>query len=369
MEIDESEWIKGFVHDLQRRGRKPQTIFQYRSKLELALKELGSLDVGANRLKRWIDSYPRFKKESTKENVRRILVVFYDWCIPRYVDPPNPAKTFKFVSSDDGLRPSVTEEEIRRAISVGGKEGCWIALGAYQGLAPRHMAALTREAVDLNMSPGVLNVTGSGSELISPNLHSETLAALEKLPLPGRGRLFSSMNAQEISRAIRDYLYETDIRVSANDLQTWYRSQVELFGKDFGRGFDATVLDPELWEHVRRSFAAADWATVTGEAAKFTEDRIRRWTGLVNAKTGGQLMTAAFGDDGSFRLGPTDADHYGWHHIAMGLTMAVRNPSAHNVQRRPDHRTYAASVLGTCSLLLTQFRHDHVAHTKPARRK
>ena len=361
---DEREWINGFIHDLERRGHKPETIKTYRSKLELALKQLGSLDVGANRLKRWIDSYPRFKKESTKEGVRRILVVFYNWCIPRYINGPNQAERFKFVAPNDRPCPSIAEEEIRSAISVGGKEGCWIALSAYQGLAPRHMAALTREAIDLNVSPGVLTVAGRGSDVISRNLHSETLAALEKLPLPARGRLFPGLNAQDISKAIRAYLHAMDIRVSANDLQSWHRSQVGLFGKDFGRGFDVTVLDPELWGHVRRSFAAADWATATSEAVKFTEDRIRHWTGLANAKTGGQLMSAAFGETGTFPLGPTDADKRGWEYFAKGLTMAIRNPSAHNIQKRPDHRTYSANVLGACSLLLTQFRHDYGDRTR-----
>lgn len=357
---DERDWIKGFIREEERLGLVPRTFGIRQQQLELVLDQLGSFDVGPRRLQQWIEMWPKYRKNSTKEGVRVTLSVFYDWCNDHDHLSGNPAKQFKFDSSGVGSRSTITEGDIRRAVeSADAAQRCWITLAAYQGLACRQMAVLTREDVDTGASPNALRLSGKGSKVISPNLHPETLTALEQLPMPSRGHLFAGLDAQDISKAIRACLHGAEIRVSANALVHWYRKQAELFGTDFGRRFDETVIDPDLWEHVRRSFAAGDWAKVTTEAAIFTEDRIRRWAGRPRNELGEQLMTAVFADRGAFRLGATDTERHGWHRLAMGLSMAVRNPAAHHVEQRPDHRAYAAGFLGACSLLLTEFRHEH----------
>jgi hypothetical protein len=70
-------------------------------------------------------------------------------------------------------------------------------------------------------------------------------------------------------------------------------------------------------------------------------------------------MTAVFGDRGGYRLGLTDGEKQGWHRLAMGASMALRNADTHRIASRDDHKRYAMGVLGAGSLLLTQLRHEH----------
>lgn len=118
-------------------------------------------------------------------------------------------------------------------------------------------------------------------------------------------------------------------------------------------------VDSELWEHISADVAAEQWGKVSSQTAIFTEDRIRRWTGQRPELVGEALMSAVFGDNGDYRLGLTAGEKQGWHRLAMGISMALRNADAHRIQQRPDHKLYALGVVGASSLLLTQLRYEH----------
>ncbi|MEH0933109.1 TIGR02391 family protein [Micromonospora sp. CPCC 205558] len=118
-------------------------------------------------------------------------------------------------------------------------------------------------------------------------------------------------------------------------------------------------FDPELWAYVGGHVVAEEWATVASQTAIFTEDRIRKWAGRKAEEIGERLMTAVFGDGGDYRLGLTQGEKQGWHRLAMGLSMALRNADAHRIQSRADHKLYAMGVVGASSLLLTQMRFEH----------
>ena len=118
-------------------------------------------------------------------------------------------------------------------------------------------------------------------------------------------------------------------------------------------------VDAELWEHISADVAAREWGKVSSQTAIFTEDRIRRWTGQRPELVGESLMSAVFGDNGDYRLGLTAGEKQGWHRLAMGISMALRNADAHRIQQRPDHKLYALGVVGVSSLLPTQLRYEH----------
>jgi hypothetical protein len=122
---------------------------------------------------------------------------------------------------------------------------------------------------------------------------------------------------------------------------------------------DGLAFDVELWEHVSAHVAGEQWGTVASQTAIFTEDRIRKWAGRPAEEIGQKLMTAVFGDKGDYRLGLTDGEKEGWHRLAMGVSLALRNADAHRIQDRTDHKRYAMGVLGVSSLLLTQMRYEH----------
>lgn len=120
-----------------------------------------------------------------------------------------------------------------------------------------------------------------------------------------------------------------------------------------------SAIDPELWKHVSPHVANEEWGKVASQTAIFTEDRIRKWAGRPPDEVGEKLMTELFGDRGDYRLGLTEGERQGWHRLAMGVSMALRNADAHRIQQRPDHQRYAMGVLGASSLLLTQLRYEH----------
>jgi uncharacterized protein (TIGR02391 family) len=118
-------------------------------------------------------------------------------------------------------------------------------------------------------------------------------------------------------------------------------------------------VDEELWAFVQVDVANEHWGKAVSQAALFAEDRIRRWTGQSARLVGKDLMDAVFGKSGDYRLGLVDGEKEGWKLLAMGISMALRNPAAHRIDNRDDHRRYAMGVIGACSLLLTQLRYEH----------
>lgn len=129
--------------------------------------------------------------------------------------------------------------------------------------------------------------------------------------------------------------------------------------RDSAKLADDASYDPELWEHVGGHVAAGEWGKLASQTAIFTEDRIRKWAGRPAEEVGEKLMTAVYGENGDYRLGLTTGEKQGWHRLAMGISMALRNADAHRIQSRSDHKRYAMGVLGVSSLLLTQTRFEH----------
>lgn len=118
-------------------------------------------------------------------------------------------------------------------------------------------------------------------------------------------------------------------------------------------------IDQELWSFVSADVLAESWGKAITQSCLFLEDSIRKWASRPTEDIGETLMTNVFGERGTFRLGMTEGERQGWHRFAMGIAMALRNPSGHRISERDDHRTYALGVIGACSLLLTQLKYEH----------
>jgi uncharacterized protein (TIGR02391 family) len=118
-------------------------------------------------------------------------------------------------------------------------------------------------------------------------------------------------------------------------------------------------VDPELWAFVAPDIEREAWGKAVSQACIYFEDRIRKLAGGPAEEVGERLMTAVFGENGEYRLGVTDGEKQGWHRIAMGISMALRNAANHRIDDRPDHKRYAFGVISTCSLVLTQLKFEH----------
>jgi Protein of unknown function (Hypoth_ymh) len=122
----------------------------------------------------------------------------------------------------------------------------------------------------------------------------------------------------------------------------------------------ASFVDPELWENVEHLVEGEQWAQVASQTAIFVEDRIREWASRSSEEIGERLMTTVFTPEGDvLPLGNTSGERQGWHRLAMGFAMALRNVDTHRIQSRPDLKRYAFGVLGVGSLLLTQLRYQY----------
>lgn len=122
---------------------------------------------------------------------------------------------------------------------------------------------------------------------------------------------------------------------------------------------DEMGFDSELWAHISAEITAGAWSKVAGQAALFTEDRIRKWAARPLTEVGANLAVAVLGKGGDYKLGRTDSEQQGWQFLGQSIAMAVRNVDLHRIQERPDAQRYAMGVVGACSLLLTQLRYEH----------
>lgn len=129
---------------------------------------------------------------------------------------------------------------------------------------------------------------------------------------------------------------------------------------------DATV-DPELWEHVRGLVETGDWEKVAREAAILVESKLRDWASVPQSVTGSVRVFQAAINANAFNLGKAgqSSEVDGWRQLATGFSLALRNPSGHQVKNRPDAKRYALGVLGAASLLLTQIRFEYGDPPKP----
>lgn len=118
-------------------------------------------------------------------------------------------------------------------------------------------------------------------------------------------------------------------------------------------------IDFELWEFVRPLVEAGRWEQVAREAAAFVETRARDWTGskqdilplmsqLLNPK---KVQSR---DDEGRKREINEAE--GWHSLARGFFMAVRNHVIHNTVGMEEQFQYGLGTLGTASLLIRRIR-------------
>jgi hypothetical protein len=362
-----------FLEEQEQLGKKAATIHHRRLELNAFLDGVGSFDVTPRRIQNWLDS--RDLEISTKRTYLWHYSEFYKWAIRHNYLDDNPAvriippeertlpQVLSFTSSDVERVLNTTSDVVNRG-SRRGAVRCWIALAAFQGMPCREIADLTVEDIDLDRQ--IIHFRHESPSARSQILHPLVIAALQAMEPTPHGQLFPENDAQQISKALAKYPRECGINVPATGLVQWHAQQVEEFGKHFGRGpelnakFDESGVDAALWQHIERYVIDGNWGDVALHAERFTEDRVRQWAKLPTDLFGGALMTKAFGDGGTFHLGMVDGERQGWHRLAMGISMALRNVDAHRIQDdRPDLKQYAVGVVGACSLLITQLRYQY----------
>ena len=168
-------------------------------------------------------------------------------------------------------------------------------------------------------------------------IEEHTQQVSQTVPLAGTVSSISSLTG-----ALDEYVVQPE--------QHYLQPEVPLLGSG---------IDYELWEFVRPLVEANSWEQVAREAAAFVETRARDWTGskqdilvlmshLLNPKKS-QTKEAE-----ERRQELNEAE--GWHFLARGFFMAVRNHVMHNTVGVEEQFQYGLGTLGTASLLVRRIR-------------
>jgi len=372
MTARDAQLIELFLEDQEKLGRSHSTIKIRRTYLNHFLKDNGTMEVTSSQIQKWLNS--RKLKESTKSIYLFTYSQFYKWANScRFLEEDPTARIMITSQPPQASRVSFEPDDVLRAVEAGktstvrsasaGEMSCWVALAAFQGMKCGEMSDLTAEEV--NLTGHVIEYRIESRWPRSTILHPVAVQALEALPMPAHGRLFPDSTAARISKTLSQHLHDCGIDGSANSLVRWHGQQVEMEGKHFGRypdveaKFDQSGIDSALWEHIASYSANGDWSAVALHSERYTEDRVRQWANLPMDMVGETLMSKAFGEEGVLRLGALNSERQGWHRLAMGISMALRNVDAHRIQDRSDLKQYASGVLGACSLLVTQLRYEY----------
>jgi hypothetical protein len=163
--------------------------------------------------------------------------------------------------------------------------------------------------------------------------HAQQVARTVPFVMPTKGPLLAGLD---------EYADESD--------QHYLQPEVPLLGSG---------IDYELWEFVQPLVDSGRWEQVAREAAAFVETRARDWTGSkqdVHVLMS-QLLKSAMGElkeAEERRQELNEAE--GWHLLARGFFMAVRNHVMHNTVGVEEQFQYGLGALGTASLLVRRIR-------------
>lgn len=116
---------------------------------------------------------------------------FYEWAKDEDLTTEDPTLRIRRPKVDRTLpRPALPEQLRRVMVGASPQHQCWVRLAAYQGLRCQEIAGLRRDDV-MDGSRELRVVFGKGGKERLLPLHPDTLKALEALPMPAKGRVFS----------------------------------------------------------------------------------------------------------------------------------------------------------------------------------
>lgn len=267
------------------------------------------------------------------------------------------------------------------------------------GLACRKLATFTPDpqkvvTIELTSSDVLGELTGPGGEL-PPLSSAETYELLQHEPAMwtgGRGMNPDGEWRWELSRSIRPYCRARSIEEYADavaraaeesavqvaqmvplSVQAPYLTEDEGIGTVLGtptvppashEGFFAprvpllgSAIDPDLWEFVRPLVEAGRWEQVAREAAAYVETRTRDWTCSRREVLDLMHEVLAPPKEPQDRESAAErSEQEGWHLLARGFFLAIRNHVMHNSVGTEEELQYGLGALGTASLLVRRIR-------------
>jgi len=208
------------------------------------------------------------------------LHAFYGWALEEELATADPTARIRRPKEHQGLPRPITEADLALALDAcdtswqGSRLRCFLLLEAYGGLRCCEVAGLYGEDID---RPGAtIRVrNGKGGKERNVAAHPDVLAALDALPAPARGPVFTQWGqtghapakAHNVSAAVNYHLRALGIDATAHQLR--HRFATRLY-----QGTGDLRLTQELMGHVNvrttAIYAAADMTRAADAVAALT---------------------------------------------------------------------------------------------------
>jgi len=226
-----ADLIAGVRRDQERRGVLESSIERRESVLRLfqawcAPKNL--LKATRTDVERFLDS--RSLGASTRATYLSHLHAFYSWAMMEDLTKDDPTARIVRPKVRRRLPRPASSSELSAALAKATPvEAAWISLAALEGLRCKEIAELRVE--DVLMEDRLLRVVGKGDKERLIPLHPDVADALEDLPLPARGFVFTRYagnpwDPKRLSEALNAALKNLGVNSTAHQLRHWFGTNV-----------------------------------------------------------------------------------------------------------------------------------------------
>jgi integrase/recombinase XerC len=270
------ELVRAYGTDQERRGLLPTTLQTSRTQLRAFadwLSPRGLTEATRQDVESFLDK--RRTRDGHKIDARTRyhwitnLHAFYVWALSEGHAPADPtAKIIRPKIRRTVPRP-IDRGDLDFAIRAARPQmRAMLTLAAFAGLRVQEISGLRRE--DVIEPNGLIYVSdGKGAQCRILPLHSETLAALHRMPMPERGPVFRRPDGgrfmpQAVGRAINEHLHGLGVDATAHQLRHWFATEVYSITRDLrmaqellGHAHPSTTAGYVAYSHVDAAAAVS----------------------------------------------------------------------------------------------------------------
>jgi integrase len=247
--LPDDELVSRYVRDMRRRGLRSTSIRTFTGALRRLNDQAGSLQaLDRDAIEAWLDEMKIVM--NTRNWYVFALHGFYKWALEcGYIDK-DPMSTMRVRACPRALPRPIPDDELLEALDQADDlMRCWLLLACLEGLRSQEIAGLSRE--DVLTGDMLLRVThGKGGKERMLPLHPDVLAALERLPMPARGRVFlrpgdgrplpgrtaggpgGPYSPQAVSQRISTHLHNCGSDCGAHALRHWFGTMAYRSSRD-----------------------------------------------------------------------------------------------------------------------------------------
>ena len=227
----------------------------------------------------YLNSCRKTMKNSSISNVRRIISIFYDWCINNdYYSGKNPCKVIKKIKCEKKIKSPLSDEEIERLrdTCVTKRELALVDLMLSTGLRREEIANITLS--DMNFTTNEIRIFGKGAKerivYVSTRCRIHLLDYLQNrgyesqyLFCQDRGQ-HNKITKNGICAIVRNLGKRANIQnCQVHRIRKWFASDLKRKGCDII--YIQKLLGHESIETTKRYYVTIDQEIVKNEHSRF----------------------------------------------------------------------------------------------------